>query len=71
VTANVPPVPLTVLVLFADVITGAAVTVNVNGCVASGDIPLDALTVNVCSPAAVDDAIVITPVDAFIETPAG
>jgi hypothetical protein len=67
VTVNVPPVPLTVLVLSAEVITGGAVTVNVNDCVALGD----TVTVKVCAPAAVVEAMVITPVDVFIVTPAG
>jgi hypothetical protein len=71
VTVNVPPAPPATLMLFAEVITGGAVTVNVNDCVAFGETPLFAVTVNVCEPAAVVDAIDITPVDAFIVTPAG
>jgi hypothetical protein len=51
--------------------TGATITVNVNTCSASGSAPLPAITLNVCSPAAVAGAIVMTPVDAFIVTPAG
>jgi hypothetical protein len=74
VTLNVFPAPYSALVLFADVIAGASgagATVNVNTCSASGPAPLLAITLNICPPTAVDGAMVITPVDAFIETPAG
>ena len=50
VTWNVPPVPLTTVVLFSEVIVGATdtpVTVSVKLCVALGSVPLDAVMVKV------------------------
>jgi hypothetical protein len=69
VTLNVPPAPDATVVLFADVIVGAPVTVRVNDCEVFA--PLTAMTRKVYCPAAVDEAIAITPVDVFIVTPAG
>jgi len=47
VTWNVPPVPVTLVVLAALVIAGGAVTVSVKVCVSSGDTPLLAVIVMV------------------------
>ena len=74
VTWNVPPVPLVTVVLFAEVIvgaTGAASTVSVKLCVASGLIPLDAVMVKAYVSAATDAAIVINPLALFMLTPFG
>lgn len=46
VTGNEPPVPVTTVALLSLVMFGTCVTISVNTCDASGDVPLTALTVN-------------------------
>jgi len=74
VTWNDPPVPLTTLVLFVLLITGAtcaAVTVNVNTCVELGAVPLLTVIMNVYEPTGTVPGIVILPFVLSIVTFAG
>jgi hypothetical protein len=74
VTVNIPPVPLTMDVLFGDVIEGATdddIMVSVNDCVALIILPLVAVTVNVYVFTGIVPAIVMRPEEEFIVTPDG
>jgi len=75
VTWNVPPVPLTTLVLLTLVITGDCVTVNVKFCVVlcgiTAGFPVVAVITKVYEPAVTEGAKVITPFELTILTPDG